>query len=106
MTLTLIKPGEQQPVTESLADGAYIIGRGNAAKIRLPYADVSERHALVVVRNGIASIEDLKSANGTYVNGKQTSGIVLLFDDSIVQIGNALMRISGAAPSGEAKPTQ
>lgn len=106
MTLTLIKPGEQQPVTESLADGAYIIGRGNAAKIRLPYADVSERHALVVVRNGIASIEDLKSANGTYVNGKQTSGIVLLSDDSIVQIGNALMRISGAAPSGEAKPTQ
>lgn len=106
MTLTLIKPGEQQPVTESLADGAYIIGRGNAAKIRLPYADVSERHALVVVRNGIASIEDLKSANGTYVNGKQTSGIVPLSDDSIVQIGNALMRISGAAPSGEAKPTQ
>ena len=106
MTLTLIKPGEQQPVTESLADGAYIIGRGNAAKIRLPYADVSERHALVVVRKGIASIEDLKSANGTYVNGKQTSGIVLLSDDSIVQIGNALMRISGAAPSGEAKPTQ
>lgn len=106
MTLTLIKPGEQQPVTESLADGAYIIGRGNAAKIRLPYADVSERHALVVVRNGIASIEDLKSANGTYVNGKQTSGIVSLSDDSIVQIGNALMRISGAAPSGEDKPTQ
>lgn len=106
MTLTLIKPGEQQPVTESLADGAYIIGRGNAAKIRLPYADVSERHALVVVRNGIASIEDLKSANGTYVNGKQASGIVPLSDDSIVQIGNALMRISGAAPSGEAKPTQ
>lgn len=106
MTLILIKPGEQQPVTESLADGAYIIGRGNAAKIRLPYADVSERHALVVVRNGIASIEDLKSANGTYVNGKQASGIVPLSDDSIVQIGNALMRISGAAPSGEAKPTQ
>ncbi len=105
MTLTLIKPGEQQPVTESLADGAYIIGRGNAAKVRLPYADVSERHALVVVRNGTASIEDLKSANGTYVNGKQISGIVPLSDDSIVQIGNTLMRISRGSPSEDAKPT-
>jgi len=105
MTLTLIKSGEQQPVTESLADGAYIIGRGNAAKVRLPYADVSERHALVVVRNGTASIEDLKSANGTYVNGKQISGIVPLSDDSIVQIGNTLMRISRDGPSEDAKPT-
>ena len=105
MTLTLIKSGEQQPVTESLADGAYIIGRGNAAKVRLPYADVSERHALVVVRNGTASIEDLKSANGTYVNGKQISGIVPLSDDSIVQIGNTLMRISMDAPSEDARST-
>ncbi len=104
MTLTLIKSGEQQPVTESLADGAYIIGRGNAAKVRLPYADVSERHALVVVRNGTASIEDLKSANGTYINGKQISGIVPLSDDSIVQIGNTLMRISRDVPSEEANP--
>lgn len=94
MTLTLMKSGEQRPVTETLADGAYIIGRGSSAKIRLQYADVSERHALVVVRNGQASIEDLKSANGTYVNGRQIDAIVALSDDSIVQIGNTLMRIS------------
>lgn len=94
MTLTLMKSGEQRPATETLADGAYIIGRGSSAKIRLPYADVSERHALVVVRNGQASIEDLKSANGTYVNGRQIDAIVTLSDDSIVQIGNTLMRIS------------
>lgn len=105
MTLTLIKSGEQQPVTEPLSAGAYIIGRGNAAKIRLQYADVSERHALVVVRDGTASIEDLKSANGTYVNGKQISGIVPLSDDSIVQIGSTLMRISRDGPPVEAKPS-
>lgn len=94
MTLTLTRSGEQRPTTETLADGAYIVGRGSASKIRLPYADVSERHALVVVRNGQASIEDLKSANGTYVNGRPIDAIVALSDDSIVQIGNTLMRIS------------
>lgn len=102
MTLTLIKSGEQQPATESLHDGAYIVGRGNAAKIRLPYADVSERHALIVIRDGSASIEDLKSANGTYVDGRQISRIVPLSDDSIVQIGSTLLRISKDAPSENA----
>jgi hypothetical protein len=74
MTLTLLKPGELRPATETLKDGAYIVGRGKAAKIALPYADVSERHALIMVRGGKASIEDLKSANGTYVNGQQIDG--------------------------------
>ncbi len=100
MTLTLLKPGELRPVTETLADGAYIVGRGKAAKIQLPYADVSERHALIVVRGGKASIEDLKSANGTYVNGQQIDRMAQLSDDTIVQIGNTVLRIT----SGAVKP--
>ena len=94
MTLTLLKPGEARPTTETLANGAYIVGRGNAAKISLPYADVSDRHALIMVRGGKASIEDLKSANGTYVDGQPIDGIVNLSDDSIVQIGSTVLRIT------------
>ena len=100
MTLTLLKPGELRPVTETLADGAYIVGRGKAAKIQLPYADVSERHALIMVRSGEASIEDLKSANGTYVNGQQIDRMAQLSDDTIVQIGSTVLRVT----SGAAKP--
>ena len=100
MTLTLLKPGELRPVTETLADGAYIVGRGKAAKIQLPYADVSERHALIMVRGGKASIEDLKSANGTYVNGQQIDRMAQLSDDTIVQIGSTVLRVT----SGAAKP--
>ncbi len=105
MTLTIMKCGAQRPETEPLEDGSYIIGRGSAAKVRLPYADVSERHALVMVRGGAASIEDLKSANGTYVDGKPIGGIVPLSDDSIVQIGSTLIRVSrGAPPAAEEEP--
>ncbi len=105
MTLTIMKCGAQRPETEPLEDGSYIIGRGSAAKVRLPYADVSERHALVMVRGGAASIEDLKSANGTYVDGKPIGGIVPLSDDSIVQIGSTLIRVSrGAPPAAEEAP--
>ena len=48
MTLTILKPGHARPVSETLGDGNYIVGRGPAARIVLPYADVSERHAIPI----------------------------------------------------------
>ena len=96
MTLTLLKPGQSTPITENLPDGNYFIGRGASAKIVLAYADVSERHAILSVRGGSASIEDLNSANGTYVNGMQIDRRTLLSDDSIVQIGGLLVPSSQA----------
>ena len=98
MTLTLLKYGQARPDISSLPDGNYIVGRGPAARIVLPYADVSERHALIVVRNGRATIEDLKSANGTYVNGEPIDRIATLSADSVVQIGGTVLRITAAAP--------
>ena len=94
MTLTLLKPGQSTPITENLPDGNYFIGRGASAKIVLAYADVSERHAILSIRGASASIEDLKSANGTYVNGMQIDRRTLLSDDSIVQIGGTVLRVT------------
>ena len=94
MTLTLLKPGQSTPVSENLPDGNYFIGRGASAKIVLAYADVSERHAILSIRGRSASIEDLKSANGTYVNGMQIDRRTLLSDDSIVQIGGTVLRVT------------
>ena len=94
MTLTLLKPGQSTPVTENLPEGNYFIGRGASAKIVLAYADVSERHAILSIRGRSASIEDLKSANGTYVNGMQIDRRTLLSDDSIVQIGGTVLRVT------------
>ena len=94
MTLTLLKPGQSTPVTENLPDGNHIIGRGASARIVLAYADVSERHALLSVRGRSASIEDLKSANGTYVNGMLIDRRTMLSDDSIVQIGGTVLRVT------------
>ena len=107
MTLTLLKPGHTTPVTEMIADGNYIVGRGRAARIALPYADVSERHALITIHNGKASIEDLKSANGTYVDGQPIDRICPLSDDSIIQIGGTTLRLVNARPSPaqSSKPT-
>ena len=105
MTLTLLKPGQSTPVSENLPDGNYFIGRGASAKIVLSYADVSERHAILSVRGGSASIEDLNSANGTYVNGMQIDRRTMLSDDSIVQIGGTVLRVTKGEGSSRSTNT-
>ena len=49
----------------------FIIGRGETAHLR-PSSDlVSREHCEILVGNGKVIINDLKSRNGTFVNGKQ-----------------------------------
>ena len=94
--LDLVNPGEEMPRRRVLEDGTYIIGRGKAAKIVLPYPEISERHALLVLRGEKAQLEDLHSANGTYVNGMPIQDLVELNGDAVVQIGDCMLRISPA----------
>ena len=98
-TLDFIRPGEGTATRNTLEDGSYLIGRGNACHIQLPFPDVSERHALLLLRGDKAKIEDLHSANGTYVNGIPTDGIVELLPDSVIQIGESMLRVSPISDS-------
>jgi len=52
----------------------FIIGRGEGAHLR-PRTDViSRQHCVIRLDDGKVSIEDLKSRNGTYVNGERIEG--------------------------------
>jgi two-component system, cell cycle response regulator len=57
--------GEMYPVEE----GETFVGRGQNATIRLNDDGISRRHARLFQQNGAVVIEDLKSSNGTTVNG-------------------------------------
>ncbi len=98
-SLDFIRPGEGTATRNTLEDGSYLVGRGTACHIRLPFPDVSERHALLLLRGDRAQIEDLHSANGTYVNGMPTDGIVELLPDSVIQIGESMLRVSHISDS-------
>ena len=92
MTLTTLSDGARE--TRALQDGTYVIGRGTSCRIRFNYPEVSERHAILTVREGRAILEDLHSANGTYVNGQAVDGAVTLNGGMVVQIGNCMLRVS------------
>src|SRR5207244_9061942 len=54
-----------------LATGATLIGRAPENDIILLEESVSRRHARIMVDNGACSMEDLGSANGSFVNGER-----------------------------------
>lgn len=82
-----------------LSDGSWIIGRGENCRVRFPHPSVSERHAILTVRDERAILEDLNSANGTYVNGEQIDCAVELNGEMVVQIGEAIFRVSQESES-------
>src|SRR4051812_4473060 len=51
-----------------------IVGRRHGCDLRIPSASVSRRHCLLSFRDGFLSVEDLLSANGTYLNGERVAG--------------------------------
>lgn len=46
-----------------------ILGRGAGCDIQLPDSEVSRRHAMLEIRDEEATVTDLGSTNGTYVEG-------------------------------------
>ena len=100
MFLTTLSQGRRE--TRELEPGTYIIGRGEGCRIRFPSPEVSDRHAVLTVRDGRAILEDLHSANGTFVNGEAVDCAVTLDGGMVVQIGENMLRISDAAPDAGA----
>jgi hypothetical protein len=71
-----------------LSDGA-VLGRGDAADIRLEDAFASTRHARLVPQGDVIVLEDLGSTNGTYLNGEPLRGPQPLHAGDRIRIGDS-----------------
>jgi len=72
--------------TVQLRDG-MIIGRATEADVQLSDERVSRRHAAVHLDEDTVAIEDLGSANGTRVNGRQIDAKVELSSGDMISFG-------------------
>lgn len=81
-------PGHSPGMIYDVGPGA-ILGRGDAAEIRLndPYA--SARHARIVLQAGVVTLEDLGSTNGTYLNEELLQGLAPLHHGDRIRIGDS-----------------
>lgn len=70
--LTWKHPETNEPEEYILVEGATItIGRSSTNDIYIPEQHVSRQHAVINYRDGIFMLNDLSSANGTFVNDEK-----------------------------------
>lgn len=70
-----------------LRRGENILGRGEQCDVVIPSTAISRRHARIVVDGSGATIEDLQSKNGTYVDGVAVSVPTPLSDATQIRLG-------------------
>src|SRR5882757_2246365 len=86
------------------------IGRVQGNDIILPKGNVSKRHSRIVLKDGKFIIVDLKSTNGTYVNGRKITSPLVVKNTDKIYIGDFILSIEEAggaaaeAPREEAPP--
>ena len=82
-----------------LVEGDNVLGRDEAVSLRIDAPGISRRHALIRVRSGEATLEDLDSKNGTYLRGLRLAGPVDLRDGEVFLLGVGGPWSSGPVPS-------
>ncbi len=78
-----ILSGPQAGKTISLDKSEYILGRSPQSDIVIQSAQVSKKHAKIQILGKKIVLKDLKSRNGTYINGVQIREDVVQLQDKI-----------------------
>src|SRR5829696_2876746 len=96
------KGGEQRRMVFN--KGEVTIGRVQGNDIVLPKGNVSKRHSRIVLKDGKFIIVDLKSTNGTYVNGRKITSPLVIKDADKIYIGDFILSVEEAAGAGAGPP--
>ena len=99
----IVASGKSAGRSITLKHGKLLIGRAEECGSRPLGEEVSRRHCAVVEDAGSVTVEDLKSRNGTYVNGVKISAKVTVADGDIVRVGPLELKVSCAAPAAAAR---
>ena len=95
------KGGEQRRMVFDKPE--VTIGRVQGNDIVLPKGNVSKRHARIVLKDGKFIIVDLKSTNGTYVNGRKITSPLVIKETDKIYIGDFIMGVDDSG-AGEGAP--
>ena len=100
MPKLILMKGPARTKQVALLAGETTIGRASTNDIALDSMQVSRRHAVVTMDGPFATIHDLGSRNGVYVNGAKVQSFVLASGDE-VSIGTFKIRFLSDDDSSE-----
>jgi len=86
----MILAGHSSGHMQSVA-GGVTLGRSERADLRVTDDGASRIHARVFTEDGVTYLQDLRSSNGTLLNGEKIQGKVQLEDGDKIQIGATCM---------------
>src|SRR6202161_4870412 len=69
------------------------VGRVQGNDLMLPKGNVSKHHARLLFRDGRFIVTDLKSTNGTYVNGRKIAEATIVREGDKIHIGDFVLRL-------------
>lgn len=93
----IIASGKRAGRAISMKRDKLLIGRAEECDLRPLSEEVSRRHCAIVKKEEALWAEDLRSRNGTFVNGLRISGPQQLADGDLVRVGSLELKISVAA---------
>jgi pSer/pThr/pTyr-binding forkhead associated (FHA) protein len=83
--------GRRQVLRIKRADA--VVGRAAGSTVRIPSVEVSRQHCRLRQTDGVVTVEDLDSVNGTFVNGQQVSGLQLIRPGDRLEVGPVMFVI-------------
>src|SRR5438067_1767207 len=83
------------------------IGRVDDNHICLPKGNISKKHTKIVHKDGKIIVLDMKSTNGTYVNGKKLTGPQVITPQDQIYIGDFILNVDpGGGAVGDLPPEE
>ena len=83
----------------ALPEGETILGRAHDATVRLQEKSVSRHHARIVVGGDGATLENLRSKNGTYLGGKRVLSPTALSHGDEIRLGSVSIVVRVIPPT-------
>lgn len=90
--------------TEGFDKGEINVGRVQGNDLVLPKGNVSKHHARLLFRDGRFIVTDLKSTNGTYVNGRKIAQATIVREGDKIYIGDFVLRLESSSAIAEPPP--
>jgi pilus assembly protein CpaF len=81
---------------ETFDTNEITVGRVQGNDLMLPKGNVSKHHARLLYRDGRFIVTDLKSTNGTYVNGRKIAQATIVREGDKIYIGDFVLRLDTA----------
>ena len=99
MASILVVQGTDKDRAFELFDADNVIGRQGDAVVNLTDGTVSRRHARLMPDDGRWVLEDLGSANGTFLNGVRLSKATEVKRGDQIRCGSTLLVFGGGRPT-------